>query len=75
VLVHVDDTGPGVGALEREHIFEPFARGAAGRTAAMGFGLGLTIARRICDHYQIELSLGQSPLGGARFSFVFRASP
>jgi two-component system heavy metal sensor histidine kinase CusS len=71
VAVHVDDDGPGVDASEREKIFEPFARGAAGRVTQAGFGLGLAIARRICEHHGVELGVCQSDRGGARFRFVF----
>jgi two-component system heavy metal sensor histidine kinase CusS len=75
VQLHVDDSGPGIAADEWEHIFEPFARGGAGRANSHGFGLGLAISRRICDHNRAALSVGQSPRGGARFSFVFGVSP
>jgi signal transduction histidine kinase len=75
VQLHVDDTGPGIAAEEWEHIFEPFARGRAGRTTSHGFGLGLAISRRICDHNRAALSVGKSPHGGARFSFVFAVTP
>jgi two-component system heavy metal sensor histidine kinase CusS len=75
VLVHVDDNGPGIEADERERIFEPFARSAAGKAAMIGFGLGLTITRRICEHTKTQLEVGRSPSGGARFSFAIPAAP
>ena len=71
VLLHVDDNGPGIELSEREHVFKPFARSAAGNSVPAGFGLGLTIARRICEHHRITLSVGRSPSGGARLSFTF----
>lgn len=76
--VHVDDSGPGVDDAERARIFEPLARGAAGRAAdhrggEAGLGLGLAIARRIARHHGAELELSDSPLGGARFSLVWAA--
>ena len=40
----VDDDGPGVGADELDHIFEPFGRGDTAR-AQSGMGLGLSIVR------------------------------
>jgi len=43
VAVRVSDEGPGIPVGERERLFEPFARAAAG--AAPGVGLGLAIAR------------------------------
>jgi two-component system OmpR family sensor kinase len=42
----VEDDGPGVGAGERETIFEPGRRGGAGDGTA-GAGLGLALARRL----------------------------
>jgi signal transduction histidine kinase len=71
VLLHIDDNGAGIDPLEQQRIFEPFMRGAAGRASANGFGLGLSIARRICEHNQTLLSVSRSPSGGARFSFSF----
>jgi signal transduction histidine kinase len=71
ILVYVDDNGPGIALEERSRIFEPFARGETGRATSTGFGLGLAVARRICEHNATSLSVDHSPLGGARFSFVF----
>jgi two-component system sensor histidine kinase KdpD len=44
VQLRVADHGPGLSAVERERVFEPFQRGAATR-AGSGAGLGLAIAR------------------------------
>jgi signal transduction histidine kinase len=74
-VLHVDDNGSGIDPLEQERIFEPFMRGAVGRAAANGFGLGLAISRRICEHNRTLLSVGRSPSGGARFSFTFQVRP
>lgn len=68
VVVHVDDTGPGIEEGEQGRIFEPFERGRAGRNES-GVGLGLAIARRICEHNGAMLSVARSSSGGARFSF------
>jgi signal transduction histidine kinase len=45
--VTVRDLGPGVPVGERDSIFDPFMRGAAGHLARTGNGLGLFIARRV----------------------------
>jgi signal transduction histidine kinase len=49
VVYVVEDDGPGVSAGERDSIFEPGVRGAAGRAAngSGGAGLGLALARRL----------------------------
>jgi len=44
VVVRVEDRGPGIGARDLPHLFEPFYRG---RNAARGSGLGLAIVKRV----------------------------
>src|SRR5262249_31695765 len=46
----VSDHGPGIAPGDRERIFTPFFR-AAGRTAAAGTGLGLTLVRQIARQH------------------------
>jgi signal transduction histidine kinase len=72
VRLHVDDDGPGIGADEREHVFEPFGRGDRVRSGP-GTGLGLAIARSIVEAHGGRLEAvsprtrdGARP--GARFS-------
>src|SRR6266536_2345466 len=43
------DRGPGIPLAEREVIFDPLARGEAGRASRAGTGLGLFIARRVAE--------------------------
>ena len=68
-IIHVDDDGPGVPVSERERIFEPFVRldGSRGRDSG-GYGLGLGIAQRIVHWHHGNIEVGDSPMGGARFS-------
>jgi two-component system, OmpR family, sensor kinase len=49
VVYVVEDDGPGISPGERESIFEPGVRGAAGRApnGSGGAGLGLALARRL----------------------------
>lgn len=67
----VDDNGPGVADNERELIFERFRRGdshrARGGKKVGGYGLGLSISRRIIERHGGTLELGESNLGGAAF--------
>jgi signal transduction histidine kinase len=63
----VDDAGPGIPALERERIFDPFYRGAEARAGAPGHGLGLPILSRVARAHGGEVQAADSPLGGARF--------
>ena len=68
VHVHVDDTGPGVLASEREAIFTPYTRGSGARSD--GAGLGLAIAKRIAEQHAGRLVVADAPGGGARFTLV-----
>jgi signal transduction histidine kinase len=67
----VDDDGPGVAEADRQRIFERFVRldGARARDAG-GSGLGLAIVREIVAAHGGTISVGTSPLGGARFEVV-----
>ncbi|MGA7748230.1 MAG: HAMP domain-containing sensor histidine kinase [Candidatus Aquilonibacter sp.] len=62
----VDDDGPGVAPRDRERIFEHRARGG-GSDAAPGCGIGLAIVRTIVERAAGNVSVSDSPLGGARF--------
>lgn len=77
VVIHVDDSGPGVPAPERAAIFEPLRRGSAGQaldSEADGLGLGLAIVRRIMQQLDGDVAVTESPLGGARFSLEVPAA-
>lgn len=71
VTIAVEDDGPGIPLEERERIFEPFYRLDRSRDRATGgFGLGLSIARKAVLLHGGALQVGESALGGARFSVV-----
>jgi len=67
VVVHFDDSGPGVDAELAERIFEPFVRGE-GADPTSGAGLGMAIALQHAQAITARVSIGSSPLGGARVS-------
>lgn len=69
----VRDTGPGVPVLERERIFERFARGSGERRE--GAGLGLTIVRAIADAHGGRVELTDHPDGGAVFTIDIPVDP
>jgi signal transduction histidine kinase len=68
----VDDDGPGIAEADRRRIFERFVRldGARARDAG-GSGLGLAIVAEIVAAHGGTVTVGTSPLGGARFEVVF----
>lgn len=68
LILDVDDDGPGIPAHQRELVFKPFARLDKSRhRASGGYGLGLSIVKRIVDWHGGEVRVEQSPWGGARF--------
>ena len=68
VMIIVDDDGPGVSPEKREAIFQ---RGTRADTLRPGQGLGLSIAVDIIEQYSGEITITDSPLGGARITVTF----
>jgi signal transduction histidine kinase len=64
--VVIEDDGPGVSPAERDVIFDPGARGEAGRAVDGGAGLGLALARRLARSAGGEIE-AQPRAGGGRF--------
>lgn len=69
LIFHVDDSGPGIPPEERKRIFQSFYQIEAVETRQHGgLGIGLTLARTLAHTHHGTLEVGDSPLGGARFS-------
>lgn len=62
VQIEVADNGPGIEQETIEQMFEPFYT-----TASSGTGLGLYIARELCESDQARLSYQHEPGGGSCF--------
>jgi two-component system OmpR family sensor kinase len=45
----VSDRGPGIPAVDRDRLFDRFARGQGGRRVTGGAGLGLAIVKSIAE--------------------------
>lgn len=72
-IITVADNGPGISKSQMEKIFEPFYT-----TRKEGSGLGLYIARQLCEANQGELTVDSDPGQGAFFHIrlaLARASP
>jgi two-component system, OmpR family, sensor histidine kinase KdpD len=69
VEIRVIDQGPGVPADRRQDIFRPFEHSEPGSGAADGLGLGLAIARGFTEAMDGDLTVEDTPGGGATFVF------
>lgn len=70
VGIVVEDAGPGIPAEARARVLEPFYRLDAARTPAgaapAGFGLGLTLARRVAEVHGGEITIGPASVADGR---------
>ena len=71
IEVNIDDDGPGISPPAREQIL---TRGKRLDTIQPGQGIGLAMVNDILDSYSVRLHIGDSPLGGARFSLTLPAA-
>lgn len=69
----IEDTGPGIPQAVRARLFEPFVKGAD--DTSMGWGLGLSIVKRVTDHLGWTIVLDDGYQGGSRFKLTFSSSP
>jgi two-component system, NtrC family, sensor histidine kinase PilS len=65
-FLEIRDDGPGIAEDRREQIFEPFFTTAHG-----GTGLGLYLARELCEYNHARLIDCAAPEGGACFRIIF----
>jgi two-component system, OmpR family, sensor histidine kinase KdpD len=69
VEIRIIDQGPGIPAGHREQIFRPFQRRG---DSAGGLGLGLAIAKGFTEAMNGDLTVEDTPGGGATFVFSLR---
>ncbi|MBE9184079.1 response regulator [Microcoleus sp. LEGE 07076] len=75
ILFEVEDTGVGIAAAEIDSLFDAFVQTEAGKQAADGTGLGLTITKRFVEIMGGEIWV-DSVLGeGTSFKFNIRVFP
>jgi len=70
VSLSIQDTGPGIGATDRDHIFDPFFT-----TKSDGMGLGLPICRTIVQNHGGSLRLTSTDSGGSSFEVALPIAP
>jgi two-component system sensor histidine kinase QseC len=74
VTLRVSDTGPGIPVEQRQRLFERFYRGDNHNIP--GSGLGLSIAQRVAELHNIEISMDNiSPGTGLSVSMDFVTTP
>jgi two-component system phosphate regulon sensor histidine kinase PhoR len=73
VTIEVEDTGKGIPPEEQERVFERFYRGSA-QLRGDGFGLGLSIAKRMVELMGGEIGLRSTPGRGSTFWVRLRAA-
>ena len=65
VTVHVLDQGPGIPPAAREDVFQPFYRLDASRAGTTGgSGLGLAVARQLCQAHGWKVGIDAGTKGG-----------
>jgi signal transduction histidine kinase len=69
--VTIEDTGPGMDAAEIEQAFQPFQRGGRQRG---GFGVGLTIVRRLSERFEWPVEVTSEPGHGTRVRVRFQGT-
>lgn len=72
VLIRVSDDGPGIPIEHADRIFEPFFRVDRSRSKKTGgYGLGLSICKRIMEAHGGDISFQNSPVRGTSFILTF----
>jgi two-component system NtrC family sensor kinase len=70
VLIEVEDTGPGVPAVDEPKLFQPFF---TTKPVGQGTGLGLSVSYGIIDSMGGTMGYRRAPAGGALFYFELPA--
>jgi signal transduction histidine kinase len=73
ILVRVRDDGPGIPESDLPNLFEPFYRVDRSRSRKTGgYGLGLSICKRIMEAHGGSISVANNPGRGASFVMTFQ---
>ncbi|ROH84540.1 response regulator [Pseudomethylobacillus aquaticus] len=76
VCVAISDTGRGIALEHQQEIFQEFYQvDNANRDRSQGFGLGLSIVKRLADLLQIKLEMESIPEKGTRFTLSIPVEP
>jgi len=75
VAIQVSDTGRGLSAEQRTHLFEPFNRLGAERSNVEGTGIGLVVTNRLVLLMGGTLAVESQPGVGSSFTVTLPAAP
>ena len=68
--VSIRDSGPGISDADLQKIFEPFYRAPAA-AGQQGYGVGLTIVKRLCERCDWQLDIASQPGSGTLIQVYF----
>jgi signal transduction histidine kinase len=72
VRIKFKDSGIGISKEDLPYIFEPFYRADQSRSRSKaGFGLGLSICKKIMDAHRAVILVNSTPNAGSEFTLVF----
>lgn len=75
IAIHVADEGPGVAASDLDRMFAPFERIGAALGEEPGAGLGLSVARSLCEAMGGALCVESDVGVGSRFTVSLPVDP
>lgn len=75
IAIHVTDEGPGVAASDLDRMFAPFERIGAALGEEPGAGLGLSVARSLCEAMGGALCVESDVGVGSRFTVSLPVDP
>jgi signal transduction histidine kinase len=68
--LHIEDTGRGISQDDLPHVFERYYRSRSAGAAHGGFGIGLSIVKKICDRHAWSISLASEHGKGTQVSLL-----
>jgi two-component system sensor histidine kinase/response regulator len=74
ITFEIEDTGPGIDAMELDLLFKPFMQTQTGRQSMKGTGLGLTISRQFIKLMGGDITLASTLGKGTIFTFDIQVS-
>jgi two-component system sensor histidine kinase CiaH len=72
VTFTISNTGEGISPRDLPHVFERFYRADASRSGGKGFGLGLSLAKKIADLHDASLNITSEPGKTTGVTVIFK---